>query len=55
MMDEIAIFSTSGTLVKTIYNVKPNQSIDISGLAAGIYHISIKTIAAVSGVQLVVQ
>jgi hypothetical protein len=55
MMDEIAIFSTSGKLVKTIYNVKPNQSIDISGLAAGIYHISIKTTAAVNGVQLVVE
>jgi hypothetical protein len=54
-MDEIAIFSTSGTLVKTLSNVKPNQSIDISGLAAGIYHISIKTAATVNGVQLVVQ
>jgi hypothetical protein len=55
MMDEIAIFSTSGTLVKTLSNVKPNQSIDISGLAAGIYHISVKTTAEVSGIQLVVQ
>ena len=54
-MDEIVIYSASGTLVKTLHNVKPNESIDISGLAAGIYHISIKTIAAVSGVQLVVQ
>ena len=55
MMDEIAIYSTSGKLIKTLYNVKPNPSIDISDLAAGIYHISIKTIAAVSGVQLVVE
>lgn len=55
MMDEIVIYSASGTLVKTLHNVKPNESIDISGLATGIYHISIKTIAAVSGVQLVVQ
>jgi len=54
-MDEIAIYSTTGILVKTLYNVKPNQSIDISGLAAGIYHISIKTAATLSGVQLVVQ
>jgi ABC-type arginine transport system permease subunit len=55
MMDEIAIYCTSGKLVKTLSNVKPNQSIDISGLAAGIYHISVKTTAAVSGIQLVVQ
>ena len=55
MMDEIAIFSTSGKLIKTLYNVKPNPSIDISDLAAGIYHISIKTAATVNGVQLVVQ
>jgi hypothetical protein len=54
-MDEITIYSTTGILVKTLYNLKPNPSIDISDLAAGIYHISIKTIAAVSGVQLVVQ
>jgi hypothetical protein len=55
MMDEIAIYSTSGKLIKTLYNVKPNPSIDISDLAAGIYHISIKTAATVNGVQLVVQ
>jgi hypothetical protein len=54
-MDEITIYSTTGILVKTLYNLKPNPSIDISDLAAGIYHISIKTIAAVSGVQLVVE
>ena len=54
-MDEITIYSTTGILVKTLYNLKPNPSIDISDLAAGIYHISIKTAATVNGVQLVVQ
>ena len=54
-LDEIAIYSTTGILVKTLYNVEPNQSIDISGLAQGIYHVSIKTAATLSGVQLVVQ
>jgi len=54
-MDEIAIYSTTGILVKTLHNVKPNQSIDISGLAQGIYHVSINTGATLSGVQLVVK
>jgi hypothetical protein len=54
-MDEVVIYSASGTLVKTLHNVKPNGSIDISGLAQGIYHVSIKTAATLSGVQLVVQ
>lgn len=54
-MDEIAIYSTSGMLVRTLRNVKPNESIDISGLAAGVYHVSIKTAATLGVVQLVIQ
>ncbi|MSP09834.1 MAG: T9SS type A sorting domain-containing protein [Flavobacteriaceae bacterium] len=54
-MDEIVIYSSTGMVVMTLNNVKSNQSIDISGLAQGIYHVSIKTGSILSGVQLLVQ
>jgi hypothetical protein len=49
------VYALSGKLILSQKSHHIEIKLDLKNLAAGIYHISIKTTAAVSGVQLVVQ